>query len=774
MINLVVAEMSCLKIKFFILLSSIVFNGYAQKVALVLSGGGAKGLAHIGVIKALEEHEVPIDYVVGTSMGGVVGGSYAAGYSPEQIEQVFLSDIFQKWMAGKGSDYYNFYFAEKDDVNPKWVTLDLALDSTLQTTIDSRIARDVTLNFALTELTAQASQRANYNFDSLFVPFRAIAADIFTQKQIILDSGALSDAVRATFTVPFFFRPIKINQKYLFDGGIYNNFPVDVAAKEFNPDVVIGVNVSSKIYSKYPYKNDDRLINQSLLLMLLDKSDTAAIGKSGIYLEPNLTDYSPFDFGKVQAIIDSGYVETLRKIEEIKAKISREVACEKVTAKRHDFILGQEHLLFDSIKLTGFKKGHQRFIMRRFNHDKPNLNIADIKLGYYNLIMDDYFNEIYPNIIYNPDTGGFDFHLYGDPKKKIRLELGGNISTRSISELFLGVRFTSFKKVLASHRINFFTGRFYQSAQLKSRIIFPSKNQFYLEPEAIINSWDYIDTEDFIFSDKESTILKEDDGKLGITLGIPAGKKSKLELEGAYFNNSSDYSNRDNFISTDTLDELSFDGFRGTLAYKRNNLNRRQYASSGGSLRAGLSYITGTEDYAPGNTSILNSTQKNERSWFRFKLKAEQYFQLGKLSYGYYTEAVISNQPLFSNFMGSLIVSPTFYPLQDSRTLFLENFKAFNYLALGLRNVWEVKKNLDFRLEGYVFKPFETIVESPEQVPRLEEDLEQIFLAGTGALVYHSPVGPISLSGIYYDDHDHRLGFLMHIGYLLFNKKSLE
>src|SRR5688500_7591052 len=115
---------------------------------------------------------------------------------------------------------------------------------------------------------AQASAISKNNFDSLFVPLRVVASDIFTQNEVVIKKGLLSDALRATQTVPFFYNPIRIDGKYLFDGGVYNNFPVDIAVKEFKPDVVIGVNVSSKIYEEYPYESDEKLISHSLLFLL--------------------------------------------------------------------------------------------------------------------------------------------------------------------------------------------------------------------------------------------------------------------------------------------------------------------------------------------------------------------------------------------------------------------------------------------------------------------------------------------------------------------------
>src|SRR5690606_25217587 len=161
-----------------------------------------------------------------------------------EIEEMVPSDHFLRLINGLPETGYNYYYHRSDDT-PQFLKLNLALDSTLDYRINSSIASDVLLNFELAENTAQSSAISNTNFDSLFIPLRVVAADIFTQSEVIIGKGLLSDALRATQTVPFFYHPIRVDGKYLFDGGVYNNFPVNVAIREFNPDVVIGVNVSS-------------------------------------------------------------------------------------------------------------------------------------------------------------------------------------------------------------------------------------------------------------------------------------------------------------------------------------------------------------------------------------------------------------------------------------------------------------------------------------------------------------------------------------------------
>ena len=760
------------------LLLTLVFSflalvSFSQKVALVLSGGAAKGIAHIGVLKALEENEIPVDYIVGTSMGGIIGGCYAAGLSPNQIEEIILSKEFLNWINGQIEEGDNYYFSRNDD-DASFLRLNLSLDSTFSFLLNTNIANDLSLNFALAEKMAQPAAIAHNNFDSLFIPLRVVAADIFTQNEMILSKGVLSDALRATQTVPFFYTPIRVDGKYLFDGGVYNNFPVDVAQKEFNPDVVIGSNVSSKIYQEYPYSEDDKLISRSLLYMLLDKSDPSDIPDSGIYIQPNLSGYTTFNFGKAKALIDSGYIQTMRQMDEIKSKVSARKTCEAVAEARNKFNNKSAPFLIEEIEFDGFTQNQQKYINRFFRTGKRVLSFNEVKSGFYRLGSEGYFNNLYPGFTFNAERQNFNFKLTRRPQNNFQVDFGGVIATRNISSIYLGLNYYYFNRTLTHANINFTAGSFYKSAQLKARIDMPRRARFYLEPEATFNNWDFFQGKDLIVKNVDPTVLGRIDRKVGVNLGFPIAHNYKLKVEGSYVNNRDQYINSAVLVSTDTLDILRLRGSRVGVSFSTNTLNRKQYASAGKFFSFRVDWFGLNEILEPGNTSVIVEGAKEYRTWLRAKISLEQYFKRGIYSSGYLFEGVFSNQPVFTNYGGTIINAPAFNPIQDSRTLLLEKFRAFNYVAGGWRNVFSVRKSLDFRIEGYLFKPFESIMRSQNQEATLNGDLTKIYFAATAGFVLHSTVGPISLNLNYYDDKQNKLGVLLHVGFLLFNKASME
>lgn len=752
----------------------------AQKVGLVFSGGGAKGLAHIGTLKALEENNIPIDYITGTSMGGIVGAMYAAGYSPLEIEKIAVSSEFQNWVNGKYTSDYTYYF-QKNAPNASMLAAKVTIDTGFHVNVRSNLINDIPLNFAFLELFSQASAVSKDNFDDLFVPYRCMVADVLSQKSITVSKGSLAEAVRATMTVPIIYRPIKLDGKYVFDGGLYNNFPADVMEKEFKPDFVIGANVSSKIFNEYPKSIDDRLMNRFLVYMFLSKSDSTMIGKNGVYIQPNLTGFSVTNFEPVAELIKKGYDATIADMPRIKALISNRVSTLALEKRRAQFNARKPNLNFSSVTVTGVNNQQKKYIERLFKSDKATFGLQDIKRGYYKLVADQTFETIYPKISYQSVTDSYTFEVVAQPKKSFKLEIGGNISTRPISNVFLGAEYNFLDRKAYTFGASLYSGRFYESVQVNGRIDYPSKLPLFLAAELTYNHWDFYNTSQIFIENPRPIYIEQSDRKIDLMVGMPLNYNTKFVIHSTFINNEDNYSPNGTFSVGDLFDQTRFNGFRGSLNLEKNSLNQKQYATNGQSFSFSLSYTTGRENYDPGNifrntpgfVTVPDHSQLHQ--WVSVKLKQENYFlHLKKYTLGYLVEGVISNQPLFNNYYSTLLVSPAFYPMQDSRSLFLDKFRATTYAAGGIKNIYNLKKNLDFRLEGYLFLPHKEFELNNFQEVDYAKAITKIRYAATAGLVYQTPLGPVSLSYNLYNDAIKRNGVLLHIGYLIYNKRSIE
>jgi NTE family protein len=447
-----------------------------------------------------------------------------------------------------------------------------------------------------------------------------------------------------------------------------------------------------------------------------------------------------------------------------------------MAARRNKFTNRSVPFVFDGVSFNGFNSKQRMYIRKTFRsrHKEPFLRYSEVRKGYFNLVSDAYFSNVYPSIIYNPEKNAFSLRLAKRPQQNFQVDFGGVIATRDISNIFLGLNYYHFDRTLTRISTNFQTGNFYKSALIRTRFDFPWP--VFLEPYAAFDSWNYLENDDLLqeTSNNGHTILKRIDRYAGVKFGFPVKTffRSTFFVEG--FNNLDRYTNTNAYVSTDILDQLKVKGFRAGVNFMANTLNRKQYASSGKQYFVTGEFVRANEDFTPGSTSVETSRVEKKHQWFRARAIAEQYFGGGRYRFGYYAEGMLSNQPVFQNYFGTIIHAPAFLPMQDSRSLILQNFRSFNYAGVGLRNVFTFYNRFDFRVEGYLFKPFRYIQSDENQEAIVSDDLETVFFAGTAGVVYHSPMGPISFSVNYYDDEENQLGVLLHIGFLLFNKHPFD
>jgi len=757
------------KLLLLFLLFSYLQNLYSQDVGLVLSGGGAKGLAHVGVLKALEENGIPIDYVMGTSMGGVIGGFYASGYSPKEIDSIARSQNFQNWINGHFPDDFNTYYF-RSRPSPQWLEINLGVDSSFDANLRPKLADDLILNFALGEFTAPANEVANEDFADLYVPFTAVGAEIFTQKSVYMDKGNLGQVLRATMSVPYVYKPVKIDGEFIFDGGIYDNFPASRLRNRYNPDVLIGVNVATKIFEEYP-EDDKKLISNSLLFMIMDKVNPHDLGDSSVFIEPNTEDITGFDFSKAGAIIDSGYAEAMRMMPEILKKIERRKSSEEFKNSREDFKSGMKPLQFSSFEYKNLRPGEVRYINKILNPEgKSELGIEELKRNYYKLVADPYFSSVFPKIAYSKEKQSYTFSLNSEGEQNIRLQIGGNVATSGLSNFHMGAGYDHLNYLLFNHSTTLSIGQFYKSFQYNLKLQFPFRYQMYLEPFFHYNGWDYLNTGNFLDNRRVSPI-NQFDRNYGVIIGAPVFDKMKVEFKSSLLRKVNEFTNRNDYVSSDTLDYDRFYGFHHEISLNYADLNRKLFPTEGIKYGINLSHNYGDELFLPGSTSEIN--QREERhNWFQLEAEIEQYFPLKYGSVGYSLSGKASTMEAFSNFRGTILNSPSYLPTFESQGLYLENFRSPTYIAAGLKYQIELFKDFNFRAEGHAFKPLFRWEEIGNQIEQ-SGLVPDYHFAGMGTLFYNSPIGPIGLSAHYYDDNSPFL-LLLNIGYLMYNKKPLE
>jgi NTE family protein len=757
------------KITTFITLVLVSFFSNAQKVGLVLSGGGARGMAHIGVIKFLEENNIPIDYIAGTSAGAVVGSLYVQGYSPEEMIRIVNSEEFFNWATGTLDEEHTYFFKEKD-ANASWVTLKFSIDSVIQTTFPTSVVSSVPVDFALMENNAGAITKANYNFDSLFVPFRCVASDIESKKSVVFRNGDLAQAVRASMAFPFYFSHVTVNGKILFDGGLYNNFPTDVMVSDFNPDIIIGVNAAG---NDDPF-DEENIISQVRMMMTTPTNYNAYLDKT-IYIEPRTERYGLFDFRNPDLLINAGYEAARAKLEAFRANIKRSSAKEELRELRKNFRSGRPEIIIDQINVSGINEKQADYVKRILNPKAQPIPIWELKENYFRLISDDNIRSIFPTIHFNAEKNMYDMNLAIRREKDVRVQFGGNISTRPISEAFVGTQYNVWGRKSLSINTSFYFGKLYSSEQLKLRLDVPSRIPYYLESDVTLSQWNFYKSSDELLADNRPLYIVRSDRYAGLNFAVPARSKGKIVLSAGYYETDDDYYQTASFSESDTADRTEFYAVIAALAFERNTLNRKQYASSGTYFNTTVRFVNGKESTIPGSTSVDRIIQSDYHQWFQLKVVYDNYYKKrGRIRLGFYNENVFSNQDFFGNYTSSVLMAPSFQPLQETQTLFLPNFHAHNYIGAGSRNVVSIANNFDWRIEGYIFQPFQILLQTDDKKTKYGNAFEKRYIILSSGLVYHTPIGPLSLFVNYYDDREKPYTFLFHLGFIIFNRNPLN
>ncbi len=749
--------------------SLLFFKGYSQKIGVVLSGGGAGGACHVGVLKALEENNIPIDYIVGTSVGGLIGAMYTSGYSPEEIEKIVVSDKFTHLLKGEVEKKYQYYYFKKDD-DASWVTLRVSFDSLFATNIPTNFVNSVPVDFGMAEFFTQQSSVTGDCFDSLFIPFRCVAADVENKKPVVFNYGPLNQAVRASMTYPFYFHPITVDGKTLFDGGLYSNFPANVMVKDFNPDFIIG----SVVTALNPKVREEDIYAQ-IRNMLVFNPDFDLGDTKGMIIKP-WSEVGTFDFGSAKRLIDSGYVETIRQIDSLKMQVSSRRLKTDVDKKRELFRKKMsENIVIEDVSIRGLNRKQQQFIKRMLSVGRKELTMEKLKPLYFRLSENEKIKNIFPTLVFNPQSGKYKLNLDIKRQKDLFLQVGGNISSRPISTGFISLQYNHLSKIATSIYGNGYFGRLNNSFSGRIRFDIPGKWPMYFEPSFTISRWDYFRSSNLFYSLQKPAYLTQRDRFGELILGHPAGPRAKVMYGGGVAELSNIYYQIQTFNDKDTADQTIFAYGYGTAEYEFNTQNRKLYASEGALINLKTKFISGLETLIPGNTTIQKPDSNIVHDWAMVKLKVDYYlkpFHFFKI--GLYAEGVYSTQQLFANHTSSILSAPAFMPTPESRALFLPNFRAYQYAAGGMKMIFHPVKPIDLRFEGYLFQPYQSIEKNPDLTAYLSSPFLHQYIVGMASLVYHTPLGPISVSVNYYHKEPEPFTFLFHFGYTIFNRKSIE
>jgi NTE family protein len=406
-----------------------------KKVAVVLSGGGAKGAAHIGALRVIEDAGIPIDMIVGTSMGSIVGGLYSIGYTPDQMDSLVTTQNWAMLLSDRPRRT-DQTILERDSEATYLVSLpfgkkfnDIAVGGFIQGSNLKILFNDLMVGYA-----------DSIDFNRMPIPFACVAADIVTGRQVVFHEGVLPTAIRASMSIPGAFTPVYIGDEVLVDGGVVNNFPTDVA-RSMGADVIIGVDVQSELKDKDELRSAPAVLAQIVELAIQQNTYQRNVKLADVYVKVDVSGYSSASFNRpaLDTLIQRGYDATLAewdKIVELKNEIG---ITDDFTPPQHGPYLSlSERGEFPvyNISFGDISARQKRWVMRKSRlRENSEIDASVIQRSIAMLKA----TESYTNVYYTmTDTlDGYNLRFNMEPVKGNAVNIGVNFDTEEIASVLL-------------------------------------------------------------------------------------------------------------------------------------------------------------------------------------------------------------------------------------------------------------------------------------------------------------------------------------------------
>lgn len=752
--------------------SPVAAQGSHQSVGLVLSGGGAKGIAHIGAIKALEENDIPIDYITGTSMGAIVGALYAIGYTPEEMMALLQSQYFGYMSTGKIDPAFTYYFSSEKP-NPSVFNYQFGKkDKENEHMFNPQsLISPTPMMFGFMEIFGANTAQCNGNFNRLFVPFRCVSSNMTQRKKHVFASGDLAKAVRASMSFPLIFQAIEIDGNIYYDGGIFDNFPVDVMRSEFSPDIMLGFDVSASSKSL-----PDSYLDQ-LDLLVTEPQSYDLPQREGVKVRINLDDFGLLDFGAAKAIYERGYNTTMAMMDSIKQRVSSRMPQKVRTIRRNAFKAATPALTFTDIEVSGGTPRQNEYIKYLFTPAKycDTLGIERARFAFYRALSSDKLNTIVPTATPLDTTGLFKLSLETSVKKNFTVGAGAFITSSNNSFLYLRAGYGSLSFSSINTGIEAWIGQSYMAGAFTSSLYLPTHIPSAFRILAVASRNRYYENEHLFFHDSEPTFVVEHEYFARLGWSMAAGRTGSLEAGlsgGRIYNSFFRNNNPESYISG--RDRIGLNLGRAYISYSSSTLDSPIYPTTGYYRNGSLSAIAGKSHFY---NALLHHDAKPESSnekWVTLRWQERDYFDINRhWSFGLEGELVASTRPLLQSYYASITTAPAFTPTPASNNIFNPDLRADNYLALSVVPVYKYNSSLSARLSASGFIPARSIVETDNGIARHGNWFGSVRFFGEFDIVYRLPFATLA-AYCNYSSHRHHFNAGISLGMYITAPKFLQ
>lgn len=714
-----------------------------QSVGLVLSGGGAKGIAHIGLIQALEDNDIPIDYITGTSMGAIVGGLYACGYTPAEMMELINSDYFGYLSSGKADPAFTYYFS-KGSPSPQMFAMSVGgRDSTARSKIfnPQSLISPMPMSFGFMQIFSAYGAQCGGNFDRLFVPFRCVASDVAQKRKKVMGSGDLGESIRASMSFPLIFQATEIDGQVLYDGGIYDNFPVGVMQTEFAPSVIIGSDVSA------PSDGPANSYFQQLDLLVSRAQSYEVPPEAGIKVRIDVSNFGLLDWDRADAIYRAGYRRGIEMMDSIKTRIPTRADSTARRLRRAVFKSGTPALRFDSVNVEGATKRQNEYIKYLFHPAKgtDTIGIDRARLAFYRALSSGKMSYLRPRAHVNNDSAGlFTLDLKALVKSNFSVGAGAYITSSNNSYLYLRGGYSSLSFSSVSTDIEAWIGQSYMAGALTGRLDIASALPSALVLNAVASRRKYYEDEELFFRDNEPAFVTAHEYFAKLAWAMAAGRSGCVDigLGGGKLRNTF-YSPGHQGGYREGRHHVDFALGQAYAAYRSSTLDNINYPLSGSSLNASFAAVLGKATC--GQAGADGRGTDKHMAWLQLDAHWRNYISLGRhWVLGTEARALLSNRPLPGSYEASVSSAPAYSPTPASTNTFNPAFRANSFLAATVVPVYKFNSSLSARFSASVFAPLRGIREGDGGTARFGRCFDSTEFFGELNLVYALPFGNIA------------------------------
>ena len=584
--------------------------------------------------------------------------------------------------------------------------------------------------------------------------------------------GDLGDAVRASMSFPFVFKPIEIDSVLAYDGGIYNNFPTDIMREDFKPEVIIGSVVAAN-----PGKPKENDLMSQLENMIMQKTDYTLPDSLGIIMTFKYDDISLLDFDRLQELHDIGYNRTISLMDSIKGRIHRRVSAENVRLRRLVYRSNLPQFRFRDIYIEGANPQQQAYIKKEF-HDEDHevFTYEDLKRGYFRLLSDNMISEIIPHAVYDSENDLYSLHLKVKMEDNFSVRMGGSVSTTSSNQIYLGLGYQDLNYYSKEITLDGQIGKVYNNAQLMAKIDLPTRIPTSYRLIASLSTFDYY-KKDKLFSKNDKPSFNSKDErfvKLMVALPFLANKRAEISIGYGKLQDNYFQSSVINF-DKDRSDRSTYNLLGGAIGFYGSTLNARQYATKGYFEKLVAQVFSGKEKFVPGNPTETSVTTKERQSWLQISYMKYAYHTMSpKFTLGWMAEMLYSSKNFSENYTATMLQAADFSPTPHSKLMYNEAFRANQFLAAGIKPIFVFNDMFQFRSEFYGFVPIFPIKKNALNKAYYGKAFSRFEYIGEISVICQLPFGAISAYVNHYSSPKKEWNVGLTLGWQLFNYRFIE